>query len=170
MVDVTDSKSVGLIPRVGSSPTTGTKKEFAFFGGLFFDSIRDSNGSGSEWSAGGTPEPRPGLHRSAGRVPPPAPRRRGLHIVRDDFFLRSKSHLSLISSLLLSKSNPLCWASIWFFNKRNLLSPQMKNRPTGGFFIFNPCGSVLRRHCQPGPAFRAEQNARPQRSKRRWRA
>ena len=25
MVDVTDSKSVGLIPRVGSSPTTGTK-------------------------------------------------------------------------------------------------------------------------------------------------
>ena len=24
MVDVTDSKSVGLIPRVGSSPTTGT--------------------------------------------------------------------------------------------------------------------------------------------------
>ena len=26
LVDVTDSKSVGLIPRVGSSPTTGTKK------------------------------------------------------------------------------------------------------------------------------------------------
>ena len=25
LVDVTDSKSVGLIPRVGSSPTTGTK-------------------------------------------------------------------------------------------------------------------------------------------------
>ena len=24
LVDVTDSKSVGLIPRVGSSPTTGT--------------------------------------------------------------------------------------------------------------------------------------------------
>ena len=27
MVDVTDSKSVGLIPRVGSSPTTGTKRK-----------------------------------------------------------------------------------------------------------------------------------------------
>ena len=27
MVDVTDSKSVGLIPRVGSSPTTGTTSE-----------------------------------------------------------------------------------------------------------------------------------------------
>ena len=26
LVDVTDSKSVGLIPRVGSSPTTGTTK------------------------------------------------------------------------------------------------------------------------------------------------
>ena len=25
LVDVTDSKSVGLIPRVGSSPTTGTR-------------------------------------------------------------------------------------------------------------------------------------------------
>ena len=29
MVDVTDSKSVGLIPRVGSSPTTGTKNRQA---------------------------------------------------------------------------------------------------------------------------------------------
>ena len=29
LVDVTDSKSVGLIPRVGSSPTTGTKSEQA---------------------------------------------------------------------------------------------------------------------------------------------
>ena len=27
LADVTDSKSVGLIPRVGSSPTTGTKKD-----------------------------------------------------------------------------------------------------------------------------------------------
>ncbi len=31
LVDVTDSKSVGLIPRVGSSPTTGTKKTRAFW-------------------------------------------------------------------------------------------------------------------------------------------
>ena len=34
-------------------------------------------------------------------------RRRGLRIVRDDFFmLRSKSHLSFTPSLLLSKSKP----------------------------------------------------------------
>ena len=31
LVDVTDSKSVGLIPRVGSSPTTGTKSEQAAY-------------------------------------------------------------------------------------------------------------------------------------------
>ena len=30
LVDVTDSKSVGLIPRVGSSPTTGTKRTERF--------------------------------------------------------------------------------------------------------------------------------------------
>ena len=41
-----------------------------------------------------------------------APRRRGHHIVRGDFF---KSHLSLILSRLLSKPNPLRWASIWFW-------------------------------------------------------
>ena len=31
LVDVTDSKSVGLIPRVGSSPTTGTTSEQAAY-------------------------------------------------------------------------------------------------------------------------------------------
>ena len=30
LVDVTDSKSVGLIPRVGSSPTTGTKMRLLY--------------------------------------------------------------------------------------------------------------------------------------------
>ena len=35
MVDVTDSKSVGLIPRVGSSPTTGTNQEKALIRGAF---------------------------------------------------------------------------------------------------------------------------------------
>jgi len=49
--------------------------------------------------------------RTGVRFPPPPPRRRGLHIVRDDFF--SKSHLSLISSLLLSKCDPLRWPRIW---------------------------------------------------------
>ena len=37
LVDVTDSKSVGLIPRVGSSPTTGTKKVDPHKGVGFFD-------------------------------------------------------------------------------------------------------------------------------------
>ena len=41
------------------------------------------------------------------RFSPSPPRRRGLHIVRDDFFmLLGKSHLSLIPSLLLSKIKP----------------------------------------------------------------
>ena len=46
------------------------------------------------------------------RIPPSPPRRRGRHIVRGGFFC--KSHLSLILSRLLSKSNPLRWASIRF--------------------------------------------------------
>ena len=45
------------------------------------------------------------------RFPPLAPRRRGLYIVRDDFFI--KSHRLFIPSLLLSKPNPLRWASVW---------------------------------------------------------
>ena len=40
------------------------------------------------------------------------PRRSKLHIACSDFF--SKSQSVLISLLLLSKSNPLRWASIWF--------------------------------------------------------
>lgn len=36
LVDVTDSKSVGLIPRVGSSPTTGTKRKGCPEGGPSF--------------------------------------------------------------------------------------------------------------------------------------
>ncbi len=45
------------------------------------------------------------------RIPPAPPRRRGLRIVRDDFF--SKSHRSFTPSLLLSRSDPLRWAPIW---------------------------------------------------------
>jgi len=48
---------------------------------------RGLNASGSEWSAGGAPEPRAGLRRSGGQVPSSAPRRRGLRIVRDGVFL-----------------------------------------------------------------------------------
>ena len=72
-------------------------------GGLSLLFRRESNGSVSEWIAGGNPEPRPGLLRSGGRLPSSAPRRRGLRIVRDDVFLR---HRSFTSSLLLSKSKP----------------------------------------------------------------
>ena len=41
-----------------------------------------------------------------------APRRSKLHIACSDFF---KSQSALIALLLLSKSNPLRWASIWFW-------------------------------------------------------
>ena len=40
------------------------------------------------------------------------PRRSKLHIACSDFF---KSQSALIALLLLSKSNPLRWASIWFW-------------------------------------------------------
>ena len=53
----------------------------------------------------------PGAAGSSG--PARTTRRRGRHIVRGDFFC--KSHLSLILSRLLPKSNPLRWASIWFW-------------------------------------------------------
>ena len=46
------------------------------------------------------------------RVRSPAPRRSKLHIACSDFF---KSQSALIALLLLSKSNPLRWASIWFW-------------------------------------------------------
>lgn len=46
------------------------------------------------------------------RLSTPPPRRRGLPIVRDDFF--RKSHRTSISWLILFKSNPLRWASVWF--------------------------------------------------------
>jgi hypothetical protein len=51
-------------------------------------------------------------------------RRRKLYIACDDFFMPCiKSHLALITLLLLSKSDPLCWAPILFFkyvmNTRN---------------------------------------------------
>ena len=47
------------------------------------------------------------------RVPPPAPRRSKLCIACSDFFYKSQSALTPL--LLLSKSNPLRWASIWFW-------------------------------------------------------
>ena len=50
------------------------------------------------------------------RVPPSAPRRRGLRIVRDGVFSR---HRSLASSLLLSNRNPLCWACDWYISVDN---------------------------------------------------
>jgi len=40
--------------------------------------IKDLNPSGSEWSAGGTSEPRGGLLRRAGQIPPSAPKRHPL--------------------------------------------------------------------------------------------
>ena len=41
-------------------------------------------------------------------------RRRKLRSACDDFFVKRKNRLSPAPLLLLSKSNPLRWASIWF--------------------------------------------------------
>ena len=44
------------------------------------------------------------------------------------FFMRCiKNHRSLIPSLLLSKSNPLRWAPIWFFPSSKLADPAKIN-------------------------------------------
>ena len=69
-----DSKSVWRQRHVGSNPTRSAKcKKPSPSGEGFLFLMKDSNGSGSEWRAGGTSEPRPGLHRSAGRIPPAPP-------------------------------------------------------------------------------------------------
>ena len=71
------------------------------------------------------------------RILLPLPRRRGLHIVRDDFFmLRSKSHLSLIPSLLLSKTKP-----------HGRFMPRRQLRPSAVLgFVFGRTGQI-RFHC-----------------------
>ncbi len=52
------------------------------------------------------------------RIPPPPPASpRTPYRSRRLFMLRRKSRLSLISSRLLSKPNPLCWASVWFWGR-----------------------------------------------------
>ena len=66
------------------------------------------------------------------------PRRRGLCIVRDDFFIQNSL------SLILFKSNPLRWASIWFYETLSfgsfndtLISPPLKSSISeGGFSLF----------------------------------
>ena len=85
---------------------------------------RGANGSGSEWAAGGIPcarnvrvhwsAPRPGLRRSEGRPPPPAPPRRSK--LRSRRFRRQSADwrrkLCTASLLLLSKPDPLRWAPV----------------------------------------------------------
>ena len=57
------------------------------------------------------------------RFPPPAPASsRTAYRSRRRFFVPNKRHLSLTSSLLLSKLNPLRWASIWGFISRKVRS------------------------------------------------
>ena len=57
MVDVTDSKSVGLIPRVGSSPTTGTKGKSPHEGLFPLAGQTGLEPEGSWQSAGGALQP-----------------------------------------------------------------------------------------------------------------
>ena len=57
MVDVTDSKSVGLIPRVGSSPTTGTKEKSPHEGLFPLAGQTGLEPEGSWQSAGGALQP-----------------------------------------------------------------------------------------------------------------
>ncbi len=101
----------------GSSPATPTTKRMRSLRGavFFFSSKRDLNGSGSEWAVGDSPEPRPGLRRSGGQVPPLRPSSsRTSYRSQRRFLFESKRRLSLTPSLLLSRSNPLRRASIWF--------------------------------------------------------
>ena len=67
---------------------------------------RDSNGSGSEWGAGGAPEPRPGLRRSAGRVPPPAPRQKNAATFRFRGLRKSRENCTSAASFFLYRIEP----------------------------------------------------------------
>ena len=84
------------------------------------------------------------------RFYPLTPRRSKLHIACSDFF---QSQSALIALLLLSKSNPLRWASIWFWTQSrkkidfNPLLQRKKpvfwlNQKTG-FFFYLEKGPVL---------------------------
>lgn len=63
------------------------------------------------------------------RVRPPAPRRSKLYIACSDFFTKSQS--ALIPLLLLSKSNPLCWVSIWAQRALSINTRHLDNVPFG---------------------------------------
>ena len=90
-----------------SKRDTFSKKKYPAVAGYFFLRLIGNRTRGLLARRRGRLATRGGLRRSAGRFPPSPPRRRGLHIVRDDFFmLRGKSHLSLIPSLLLPKTKP----------------------------------------------------------------
>ena len=58
--------------------------------------------------------------RQALQIPPSPPRRSKLYIACSDFYFKNRS--ALMPLLLLSKSNPLRWALIWFifFHGRDL--------------------------------------------------
>ena len=76
------------------------------------------------------------------RVPPPAPRRSKVRFAPTFFYsCGTKERHPPASLLLLSKSNPLRWASIWFFPFFGHFSPvsplapgRSKRRACSGFF------------------------------------
>ena len=85
--------------RVGSSPISRTTSKASPKGDALLVVIWDLNGSGTEWSAGGAPEPRPGLRRGAGQVPSLAPRRRA-------FRSRKKETVFGLSLFLVRSMSP----------------------------------------------------------------
>ena len=70
----------------------------------------------------------------------PAPRRRKLCIACGDFYALHKKHRALTPLLLLSKSNPLRWASIWFplrAKHRSVSALRRKLHYVSSFFLTN---------------------------------
>ena len=67
---------------------------------------RDSNGSGSEWSAGGHSRARSGLRRSGGRVPPPAPRQKNSASFRFRGLRKSRENCTSPESFFLFQIEP----------------------------------------------------------------
>ena len=124
---MTDSKSVGLITRAGSTPATGTTKDHpagAVLCGFEDGSHRDRR---RRRAGARTPSAR----KCPWGIRPPPPRRRGLRIVRDDVFILQKRRRSLTTSVLLSKSDPLRWAPILFFGRmQNFLTDRTTSSRT----------------------------------------
>ena len=119
LADVTDSKSVGLITRVGSSPTTGTTSPRTAYRSrrLFAKVTSHSFCRGSfpnrnhfrwvaVWLLKSTQESFLSTLPSSSQVV--------IYRLRRAFLFSCKAHRALILLRLASKPNPLRWAPVWF--------------------------------------------------------